>query len=391
MIVDHLRILMHLRWQDLVDIFFLATVAYHLYVWFWGTKAVKALVGLLALGMIFLMARSWGLFLTTWAFQILWQVLVILVIIVFQSEIRQMLERFNPFQMINSRSRPAARGWINGLAEAAFSMAARKVGALFVIEQRDRVDEWVLGGVGLNCEVSPEILMTVFQKSSPLHDGAVLLRADRVERAAAYLPLTATDGLPKEYGTRHRAAIGLSERCDALVAVVSEERGSVSVARGGKVREVGSPEELSQLLSDPLMGPESRRGLGMGKISRLFSHRWPVKIGALSAVCLLWLLLAGQQDFEVALRLPVETKNLPDSMEILDPVNPEVNITLRGLRKDAMSLNESNVHAELDLTLTRLGRRTFRLTRDQILLPNDRVQVVKIEPPEVKFRIKERP
>ncbi len=390
MIVNHLRILATLRWQDVVDILFLTTLAYHLYVWFWGTKAVKALVGLLALGIVFLMARSWGLFLTTWFFQILWQVLVILLIILFQAEIRQVLERFSPFHVIRSRLRRGACEWIKGLAEAAFSMAEQRIGALLVIEQRDRVDQWVLGGVPLNCDVSPEILLTIFQKSSPLHDGALLLRGERADRAAAFLPLSMRDGLPKEWGTRHRAAAGLSERCDAWVVVVSEERGRVSLAHGGSVREVADRDDLCQLLSEALTPPD---GVGVPLLprwGRLITLRWPAKLGALCGVCLLWVLLAGQQDVEVTVHIPVETTHLPEQMEIVEPVNAEVQVTVRGLRKDAMSLNESNVHAELDLTLARLGRRTFRITRDQILIPNDRVQVLKIEPAEVKFKLKER-
>ena len=97
-------IITNLRFQDVLDILFLTVFVYHLYLWFWGTKAFKALVGLLALGIVFTMARFWGLFLTTWVFQILWQVLVLLIIILFQSEIRQVLERVNPLKMIGLRT-----------------------------------------------------------------------------------------------------------------------------------------------------------------------------------------------------------------------------------------------------------------------------------------------
>jgi hypothetical protein len=113
--------------------------------------------------------------------------------------------------------------------------------------------------------------------------------------------------------------------------------------------------------------------------------------GTLGLVSLLWLLLAGQQDFEVALRVPLEIKNLPEKMEIIEPMKPEVHITLRGLRKDASTLTEKNIRVELDLSPARFGNRIFRITRDQIVLPDDRIYVVNIRPPQVEFKFKEKP
>jgi len=219
-----LAIITNLRLQDILDILFLTVVAYHLYLWFRGTKALKALVGLSVLGIIFTVARTWGLFLTTWFFQIFWQVLVILLIILFQSEIRQALERVNPLQMIGLRKASIPEKWIPGFTQAIFSLAQRKIGALVIIERSERVEEFVAEGQALDGEPTPELLMSIFQKESPLHDGATLIRDGRITQVACYLPLSPDEGLPKHWGTRHRAALGLSERCDAWVVVVSEER-----------------------------------------------------------------------------------------------------------------------------------------------------------------------
>ena len=169
-------IIANLRFQDVLDILFLTVVAYHLYLWFRGTKAFKALVGLFVLGIIFTLARTWGLFLTTWVFQILWQVLVILLIILFQSEIRQALEKVNPLQALGLRKRASMGKWIKELTEAVFSMAERKIGALILIERTDAVTEWLTDGQQLEGEPNPELLLSIFQKDSPLHDGAVVIR-----------------------------------------------------------------------------------------------------------------------------------------------------------------------------------------------------------------------
>ena len=118
-------------------------------------------------------------------------------------------------------------------------------------------------------------------------------------------------------------------------------------------------------------------------------QRWPVKVGAFLCVSILWLLLAGQQDFESSFQVPLKTKNLPMGMEILEPENPMIRLTVRGLRKDASTLNDRVVHVELDLSLARFGRRTFHVTREQISLPNERISIVEIEPSQLKFTFKE--
>jgi uncharacterized protein (TIGR00159 family) len=386
-----IAIIDNLRFQDVLDILFLAVVAYHLYLWFYGSKALKALVGLLALGAVFTLARTWGLFMTTWVFQILWQVLVLLLIILFQSEIRQVLERVNPLKAIGFRKFATSEDWIPGFLEAVFSLAAKRIGALIIIERVDQVKEWITAGQSLEGAPSPELLTSIFQKDSPLHDGAVLIKDGRIYEVACYLPLSPDEGLPNEWGTRHRAALGLSQRCDAWVVVVSEERGDISLARGGKMVHVDNQEKLSQLVKEAIIPYSIPRKKWWERIRFFLVNRWRAKLGAVLLVSALWLLLAGQQDFEQTIRVSLETKNLPPQMEILDPLEPTVQITVRGLRKDASSLNERNVHAKIDLSMASFGRRIFPITRDQIFLPNDRIQVVKIEPSKLEFTLKEKP
>ena len=382
-----IAIVNNLRPQDVLDILFLAAVTYHLYLWFRGTKALRALVGLLVLGVVFTVARTWGLFLTTWVFQILWQVLVILLIILFQSEIRQVLERFNPIKTMTFRRGSLKGQWIPELCKGIFSLASRKIGALVVVEQKDRIDEWISGGQDLEAEPSAEILMSIFQKESPLHDGAIVIREGRIEKVACYLPLSSETQLPKAWGTRHRAARGLTERCDATIIVVSEERGEISLARARKMIKAESMQGLAELLeeiSPSLMKiPLWKRGL------LFFYRRWQIKLGTLAFVSILWLLLAGQQDFEATFRVPVEIKNLPAYMKILEPTNPEVEVRVRGLRKDASTLDSEAVRAEIDLSAAARGKEAFAMSREQVFLNNDRVYVVRIDPSVLYFKFEE--
>ncbi|MEW6668197.1 MAG: diadenylate cyclase [Thermodesulfobacteriota bacterium] len=378
-----ISIIADLRLQDVLDILFLCVVAYHLFLWFRGTKALKALVGLLVLGFIFTVARTWGLFLTTWVFQILWQVLVLLLIILFQSEIRQALERVNPLQVLGLRKQGHAGKWVQVLSEVAFQMAKRRIGALLIVQRADRVDECITGGQTLDANLSPELVLSVFQKQSPLHDGAMVVREGRITHVGSYLPLSSNEGLPQQWGTRHRAAAGLTERCDAVVAVVSEERGEVSLVRRGAGVVMKTSEELSRTLAEAIRPVAPSRATHWDRVRSLFVYQWKAKSGTFILVLISWLLLAGQQDFEASLSVPLEVKNLPAQMVVLEPVNPQIRIRVRGLRKDASTLSEKNVRVSLDLSTAGAGKKAYPVTREQIQLPNDRVQVVSIDPPQV--------
>jgi diadenylate cyclase len=386
--MNFLSIINDLRVPDVLDILFLTVVAYHLHLWFKGTKALKALVGLFVLGIIFTFARNYGLFLTTWVFQILWQVLIIMLIILFQSEIRQALERVIPLRALGPRKNTTPGKWVSGFTSGIFSLARKKIGALVIIERWDLVEEWISGGIPLTGEPAPELLLSIFQKESPLHDGAVLIRGDQIVLASCYLPLSATEALPKEWGTRHRAALGVTEKCDACVIAVSEERGEVALAHGGELIRVENKEQLSRLVTKALTNNKPKKGWFKGIMSFTLGH-WPYKVGSLLLVTLLWLLLAGQQDFEVTLSVPLKITNIPPNIEVLEPVKPVIQITARGIRKDASTLNDRNVYAKLDISMARVGRKFFPITREQIFLPNDRIQVIRIEPSQFGFKFKE--
>jgi diadenylate cyclase len=388
--MDTLRMIANIRFQDVLDIVFLTIVAYYLYVWFRGTKAFKALAGLLALGIIYAAARAWGLFLTTWMFEILWQVLILLLIILFQAEIRQVLERVDPLRKIGLPRHSKAAEWIEGFTQAVFSLARRKIGGLVIIERLDKVDEFITAGTPLEGDPNPELLFTIFQRESLLHDGAVLIRQGKLIAAACYLPLSSDEELPKQWGTRHRAALGLSQRCDAMVVVISEERGEVSLARGEELLTVENQEKLAGIVHEAitLPAPEGKHWWETARL--LLVSRWRLKLGTLAIVGLTWLMLAGQQDFEVTITVPVEFKNLPEYMEIVDPLKPSVKITARGLRKDASTLNARNVQVELDVSSAKLGRKTYRVSPNQAVLPGERIDVVRIEPTEFALEFKRR-
>jgi len=244
-------------------------------------------------------------------------------------------------------------------------------------------------GQRLESAPTPEILKSIFQKESPLHDGAILISQGEITEVACYLPLTPAEGLPKEWGTRHRAAIGLSERCDAWVVVVSEERGEVSMAREGQMIHVESPERFHQLIQEALVPSGPGDKTWKERIRHFMINRWRTKLVTLCLVSFLWLILAGQQDYEVTLRVPLRIKGLPSNVKILEPLNANIQVTLRGLRRDASILDKENVVAEVDLSRAQPGKMDFAITRDEIQLPDDRVKLVDVDPSRVVFVFKE--
>ncbi|MBU0969270.1 MAG: diadenylate cyclase [Proteobacteria bacterium] len=388
-----MAILSNIRLPDMLDILFITIISYQFYIWFWGTQAFKALIGIVALSGVFLIANAWGLFLTTWVFQILWQVFVILLIILFQKEIRQILERFNPMKTFGIKQEPGTIEWIHGLVSWAFEAGKKKLGAVIVFERSDRVFELITRGTAMECDLRPEILYSVFNKESPLHDGAILVSNGKIVKVSCYLPLSIREDLPQEWGTRHRAALGLTEQCDAGVLIISEERGDVSFFSQETFQKTKRPEELSKLLADMSQEQKEPTLDIAAKIRSWFTKRYKIKSVIFVSVFILWLIFAGQQNFERTIDLPVRYKSIPANLVISEPADPKITITCRGLRKDVSLLNENNVSSVIDLFSARAGTSFYAVNTGNINLPNSRIQVVNIHPSKIQLTLekKEKP
>lgn len=385
-----LSIFHHLLFKDFLDIIILTFFAYHLYVWLHQTKAFKALVGLLGLGIIYSVAQFWGLFLTTWVFQILWQVLIILIIILFQAEIRQVLEKVNPFYALGWYKTVGHVPWIESFSKKIFELGAQRIGALIIFERKDRLREFVTGGIPFEADPTGEILVSVFQKYSPLHDGAMLIHNGKITMAAAFLPLTSQEGLSKALGTRHRSAIGITERCDAWALVVSEERGQVSLVRAGVIETTESPAFLAEKLKELLTPDRPDTIGGFQKIKHLLSNRWRIKLATLTIVSVVWFSFAGQQNVEISLEIPLTLQNLPPQLEV-DPAIRNVLVTARGQRKDIGMLSPKNIRTNIDLSRAGIGKNNYFINRQQLLLPNDRVEITRIEPNNLTLEVRAKP
>ncbi len=261
-----------LNGQAVVDIFVLAVIIYQLLLLIRGTRAVHMIAGVVALGVLHFLTRPALLDLPT-VHSVLGGLLLYIpfaVIVLFQNQIRQALARFGQNPLAIFRPRRAAETLAEEVALAAASLASRRRGALIVIERDLGLRAFYETGIALDARVSYDLLMNIFHSSTaPLHDGAVIIAEGRVKAASCWLPLTTDPRPSRTYGTRHRAAIGITEESDAVAVVVSEERGIVSLAEGGRIVEgLDAPTlaaELRGLLAarsegGPVPGPGAPEG-----------------------------------------------------------------------------------------------------------------------------------
>lgn len=235
------------RWTDLLDIAILAFLVHRTFVIVRGTRAVQSLVGLGVLLALYLVAGQLQLNAVHWLLEEFFVYLFIAVIVLFQQDIRRALARaggrFFP-TMRSTGSVPVAEEII----KASFALASRRIGALIAIERGASLEEYMDNATRLDAVVHQELLLAIFHPTSPLHDGAVVVQKGRIAAAQVFVPLKLTKDVSRFYGTRHRAALGLSEETDAVVLIVSEERGTVSLVENGQITPVSDANELRQQL-----------------------------------------------------------------------------------------------------------------------------------------------
>ena len=229
---------------DVLEIVILAFVIYHVALWIKNTRAWTLLKGIIVLLACYVIAYILGMNVIVWIFERTISIGITALMIVFQPELRRALEELGqknivstliPFDDTRNQNERFSEHSINEIVKATVEMAKVKTGALIIIEKDIDLSEYERTGIELDSTISSQLLINIFEHNTPLHDGAVIIRGDRIVSATCYLPLSDNMGLSKELGTRHRAGVGISEVTDSLTIIVSEETGHISVAVGGKL------------------------------------------------------------------------------------------------------------------------------------------------------------
>jgi diadenylate cyclase len=241
------------RVRDAVDILVVAAVLYRVFVMFRGTRAVPMFVGLGGLLAVSVLARRFELFSTSWILDNFWSFWVLGLLVLFQPELRRVLTQVGQSPLFQGFGRARQEEQIHVLdhvVRAADALASKRIGALLVLERSTGLRNYAELGVPLDALVSADLLVSLFLPYSPLHDGAVFIRDDRVVAAGGFLPLSRNPQLARALGTRHRAALGLAEETDAIVLVVSEESGRISLAVEGRIETHLDRDSLRQRLDE---------------------------------------------------------------------------------------------------------------------------------------------
>lgn len=355
------------RWQDGLDILILTFVFYRLYLWLRKKRALRMVLAILSLPVYYIIAQWIDLPLSVWGLQNLWAVILLVLVVIFQQEIREVLGSITlpTFLLGKPEKLPSKR--LDKIAEAAFRMAAKGLGGLIVLQRADDLNEFVHGKTCLDAEMNEDMLMAIFNPQSPLHDGAVIVWGDRIQYATALLPVSQSSSLPKEWGTRHRAGLGITEVSDAESIIISEERREVLFASGGKAEKKENKEDLKKSLSDlpPPSREEDRKKIRLFKIF----DDLPAKVLFLSLVCFLWISVVGIRQGEVSFNIPIEYYSVPQQLTIAGTSPKEINVRLKGSQKLLSTLNPDHLRVQVDLRAARSGTNQISLSEANLNLP----------------------
>jgi diadenylate cyclase len=243
--------LTHYRWfNDTVDIALVYYIIYRLLLIIKGTRAFQMLIGIGLIVLVLIASQAFEFYTLDWLIHSFWSQIVLAVVILFQPEIRRTLARFGERNLFRSLSAVEGSKFIEETVKAAVNMANKRIGALIVLERDTDLTTLVEMGTELDAKVTKEILISIFLPYSPIHDGAAIIRSGRLTAAGCFLPLTLSSNISKALGTRHRAAVGLTEESDAVVVVVSEETGEISLVVNGAIENNADAPALRKTLSD---------------------------------------------------------------------------------------------------------------------------------------------
>jgi diadenylate cyclase len=243
--------LAHYRWfQDTADIALVYYLFYRLLLIIKGTRAFQMLLGIGLIVIALVASQALGFYTLDWVIYSFWSQIVIAMVILFQPEIRRALAQMGERRFFKSLSPIESSKFIEEIVKASVSMANKRIGALIVLERETDLSTIVEMGTNLDSRVSKELLTSIFLPYSPIHDGATIIRNGRITSAGCFLPLTLSTNISKTLGTRHRAAVGLTEETDAVVVVVSEETGEISLVKDGAIEPALDAPKLRRVISD---------------------------------------------------------------------------------------------------------------------------------------------
>lgn len=372
-----------LTWQAFLDIALITAALFFLYRTVVRLGTWKIVLGILSAFVVFAVAKILNLEGIQWIFQNVSHVAVIALIVIFQPELRKLLERVASLK----KTKGSAGGDDHNrlIAQTLLQLASQRQGAILVYPGKEPIEEKLSGGIALWAEPSLSLLLSIFDPNSPGHDGAVIINDQKLSRFGVRLPMSQTTRLSQDYGTRHHAAMGLAEQTDALVLVVSEERGLVSAFRDGTMQRLDSLEEIMETIKKHTA---EEKFLDIDRLG-LLDRRTILPLLASLAIAIIFsttLITVNRQVVTKTLTLPVEYGSPSDGLMLVDDRPQEVRVQLAGPKSEIDAYVASQPTVKLDIKEMVEGKQTVLLSRDNLKLPA-RVSLVESKPEQLMLHL----
>jgi len=382
------QIYANLKYADAIDIIIVAFLIYGIMLLLKRMGSFFVAGGLAILLTIYLVGRFLNLYLTSLIFQAFFAFLVVIFVIVFQREIRNFFEWISVWgNMTQKRKETLSEQISHQIIKAVDYLAKNKIGALIVLTGQEPLDHLITGGFILDGKISSPLLLSIFDPSSPGHDGAMIIEGSRIKKFGAHLPLAEKFAHFENLGTRHRAALGLAERSDALTIIISEERGTISLTQEGKLRTLIDikelPQEIATFLKEKFFGQEQKPWYAA------FNRNIKEKISAALISSTLWFIFVIQlgggtvsRQFEV----PIEFRFLPKEY-IIEQLNPKtVTLTLSGRTQNFNLLNQDSLKVLINLTEVNNVSQKISINKNLIAAP-PALTIIDFAPKTVQFKL----
>ena len=366
------------RIQDILDIVIISLLIYSFLLWLKKTSSRFMLVGIILLGLVYLFSRYFQLYMTATILQAFFAVLIFALIVIFQEELRRFLERLAIWSRVKKKYATSIERDIEIITQAVANLARKRNGALIVIMGEEPIDRHIEAGIQLNGLLSQPLLESIFDPNSIGHDGAVVIDRGRVVQFGCHLPLSSNAKEFGNIGLRHTAALGLAERSDALNIVVSEERGTISVARGKNLQVLDNAPALKTILDQYCAEKIPREK--PRHFFTWFRENGTEKILALVLACVLWIGFGYQREIvQRDVTVPIEYRGVSGDWVIEEPKVMEAKVMLMGPEQAFHLFTPANLRISLDLSNIKQGGQEITLSGTMLRTPSN-ISVVGIKP-----------
>ncbi len=366
------KVLLFINIRDVFDIVIIALSAYLILIFIKQTRSFFILGSFLMLFLLNFISQKFDLSLTRQLFEPLLTFFIAVFVIVFQPEIRKFFKWLSSGRTVSfKKALSLPENNIQTIVRAVFEMARIKMGAILVLPGEYPLDDIIEGGFPLNGKISFPLILSIFDSSSPGHDGAILIEGSEIKMFGLHLPLAQEFKEYSRVGTRHRAGAGITEKTDAMSIIVSEERGEVSVSTKGKLQKVKTPEELANIIAEFTKQEEKVESKSHGILHFIFIRNTLLKITSVLISISLWVFFVyGANIVKINYEIPIQFKSLDNNLTIKS-TNPEkVTITISGNKTDVSRLKPEDINIIVNAQNFRLGDNYLTISKDNIQTPS---------------------